>query len=103
LPILTHQCRAIALAHPHRYRLSGGALRQLVADFAGAGGCALEVSLAGMSPADHDRIASLARSHALAGSAGSDFHDPAIPWNPLGRFAKLAPGIQPVAERLFDR
>jgi len=102
LPRLAGACRAAVLAHPHRYRLSGGALRQLVADFAAAGGSAIEVSMAGMSPADQDRVASLARHHALAGSAGSDFHDPAVPWNPPGRFAKLAEGIIPVAERLDD-
>ena len=102
LPRLVGSCRATVLAHPHRYRLSGGALRQLVADFTAGGGSALEVSMAGMSPNDHDRIASLARRHALAGSAGSDFHDPAVPWNPLGRFAKLPDGIAPVAERIAD-
>lgn len=102
LPRLAGACRAAVLAHPHRYRLSGGALRQLTGEFAAAGGAALEVSMAGMSPGDHDRIASLARRHGLAGSAGSDFHDPAVPWNPPGRFAKLADGITPVAERLDD-
>lgn len=102
LPRLAGACRAAVLAHPHRYRLSGGALRQLVADFTAAGGAALEVSMAGMSPGDHDRIASLARRCGLAGSVGSDFHDPAVPWNPLGRFAKLPCGIAPVAERLAD-
>ncbi len=102
LPRLARACRAAVLAHPHRYRLSGGALRQLAADFAAAGGAALEVSMAGMSPGDHDRIASLARRCGLEGSVGSDFHDPAVPWNPLGRFAKLPCGIVPVAERLAD-
>lgn len=91
-------CRATVLAHPHRYRLSGGALRQLTAEFTAAGGTALEVSLAGMSPNDHERIAALARSHGLAGSVGSDFHDPAARWNPPGRFAKLADGITLVSE-----
>lgn len=102
LPQLAGACRALVLAHPHRYRLSGGALRQLVGEFAEGGGAALEVSMAGMSPADHDRVASLARHHGLAGSAGSDFHDPAVPWNPLGRFAKLPDGIAPIAERFAD-
>lgn len=102
LPNLAGACRATVLAHPHRYRLSGGALRQLTADFTAAGGAALEVDMAGMSPGDRDRIASLARRHGLAGSAGSDFHDPAVPWNPPGRFAKLAEGIAPVTERLDD-
>lgn len=102
LPRLAGACRATVLAHPHRYRLSGGALRQLATDFAAGGGVALEVSMAGMGPGDRDRIASLARRQGLAGSAGSDFHDPAVPWNPPGRFAKLAEGITPVTERLDD-
>ena len=38
------------LAHPHRYKLSGGALRNLCAEFAAWGGSALEVSLPGLSP-----------------------------------------------------
>lgn len=97
---LAPACRATALAHPHRYRLSGGALRQLAAGFAAAGGTALEVNMAGMSPNDRERIAALARQHGLAGSVGSDFHDPAARWNPPGRFAKLPDGIAPVAERL---
>ncbi|MFO1426338.1 MAG: hypothetical protein U1F11_05080 [Steroidobacteraceae bacterium] len=88
------------LAHPHRYRLSGGALRTLVAEFHEAGGHALEVSVGGMSRNDLDRIATLARGRGLAGSCGSDFHDPAVPWNPPGRFAKLPVDIEPVAERL---
>ncbi|MGE0582569.1 MAG: PHP domain-containing protein [Steroidobacteraceae bacterium] len=102
VPRLAGACRAAVLAHPHRYRLSGGALRQLAAEFAAAGGVAIEVNMAGMSPGDQDRIASLARRAGLAGSAGSDFHDPAVPWNPPGRFAKLAEGISPVAERFDD-
>jgi len=102
LPRLAGACRAAVLAHPHRYRLSGGALRALAAEFVAGGGAALEVSMAGMSPGDQERIAALARRHGLAGSAGSDFHDPATRWNPPGRFAKLPGGIAPVAERLDD-
>jgi 3',5'-nucleoside bisphosphate phosphatase len=88
------------LAHAHRYKLSGGALRNLCAEFAGWGGSALEVSLPGLSPGDASRLASLARQHLLAGSAASDFHEPGLPWRPLGRFAKLADGIEPLLPRL---
>ena len=88
------------LAHAHRYKLSGGALRNLCAEFAGWGGSALEVSLPGLSPGDASRLASLARQHSLAGSAASDFHEPGLPWRPLGRFAKLADGIEPLLPRL---
>jgi predicted metal-dependent phosphoesterase TrpH len=88
------------LAHPHRYKLSAGALRNLCAEFRDSGGAALEVSLPALSPNDATRLASLARQHALAGSAGSDFHEPDVPWRPLGRFAKLPEGIEPLLPRL---
>ena len=90
----------IVLAHPHRYRLSSGALRALVDEFATLGGHALEISVAGMARHDFDRLAELARRRGLAGSCGSDFHDPAVAWNPPGRFAKLPADIEPVAARL---
>lgn len=101
LMTLKRSRRTIVLAHPHRYKLSGGALRALVSEFAQLGGDALEVSLPGMSPDAVDRIGRLARASRLAGSAGSDFHDPAVPWNPLGRSLKLAPEIEPLAARFL--
>lgn len=88
------------LAHPHRYRLSSGQLRELTTEFAREGGAALEASMAGMSLNDADRIASLCRKFDLHASMGSDFHDPAVPWNPLGRWLKLAAGLRPVTELL---
>jgi predicted metal-dependent phosphoesterase TrpH len=88
------------LAHPHRYRASAGQLRELAATFAQQGGVALEASMAGMSPNDADRIASLCRRLRLHASMGSDFHDPAVPWNPLGRWLKLQAGLDPVTQLL---
>jgi predicted metal-dependent phosphoesterase TrpH len=88
------------LAHPHRYKLSLGALDNLCTEFRDCGGSALEVSLPATSPNDAARLARLARKHALAGSAGSDFHEPGLPWRPLGRFAKLPDGIEPLLARL---
>jgi predicted metal-dependent phosphoesterase TrpH len=88
------------LAHPHRYRMSNGVLRELVAEFKAAGGQGLEISLPGMASGDADRAASLARRFELAGSVGSDFHEPDLPWRPLGRFAKLPDLITPIAARL---
>lgn len=88
------------LAHPHRYRLSSGKLRELVSVFVQGGGKALEASMAGMSLNDADRIASLCRKFGLHASMGSDFHDPAVPWNPLGRWLKLAAGLEPVTQLL---
>lgn len=91
------------LAHAHRYKLSNGALGELCAAFRSAGGAGLEVSLAGLSPQEAARLASHARKHGLAGSVGSDFHEPGLPWRPLGRFDKLPEGIEPIAARLVAR
>jgi hypothetical protein len=88
------------LAHPHRYPLSNGQLRELCGHFKDAGGDGIEVSLAGLGPADADRLASLARRYGLAGSIGSDFHEPGLPWRPLGRFAKLPDQVISIVDRL---
>ncbi|HWW20467.1 MAG TPA: PHP domain-containing protein [Steroidobacteraceae bacterium] len=88
------------LAHPHRYKVSNGVLRELVAEFRDAGGGGIEVSLPGMEPADTDRAATLARRFDLAGSVGSDFHEPDLPWRPLGRLDKLPEGVRPITAHL---
>jgi len=88
------------LAHPHRYRLSNGALKDLCGAFRAAGGAGIEVSLAGISPNDAARLARLARQFGLAGSVASDFHEPGLPWRPLGRFAKLPDDVEPLLSRL---
>lgn len=88
------------LAHPHRYQLAAGRRRELCAEFRDAGGVGIEVSLAGMGPADASQAASLARAYGLAGSLGSDFHVPGLPWRPLGRWLKLPDGITPITDLL---
>jgi predicted metal-dependent phosphoesterase TrpH len=90
-----------SLAHPARYTLSGGARRQLLADFVAAGGGALEV-VAGGNGAQHvEASAVLAVQFGLLGSIGSDFHNPQQIWNPLGRSLKLPDCVVPVwRERL---
>lgn len=100
LSVLRDNGALAVLAHPHRYKLSSGQLRELTSVFAQAGGKALEASMSGMSLNDADRIASLCRKFDLHASMGSDFHDPAVPWNPLGRWLKLAAGLRPVTELL---
>ncbi len=84
-----------SLAHPARYPLSSGARRQLLTEFAHAGGTALEV-VTGSDARHVEASATLARSFGLTGSIGSDFHDPRQIWNPLGRLAKLPDGVVPV-------
>lgn len=101
---IIHAANGIAvLAHAHRYRLSNGQLDALCAAFKAAGGKALEVGLAGLSPDDYARLARLARRHDLAGSVGSDFHEPGLPWRPLGRFDKLPEQVRPLTASLRSR
>lgn len=84
------------LAHPLRYRVSSGARRQLVAEFAATGGAGLEV-VTGNNALQHvDTCAALAVKCNLQGSVGSDFHDPAHPWTALGRLAKLPSHVSAV-------
>jgi 3',5'-nucleoside bisphosphate phosphatase len=84
------------IAHPMRYPLSAGARREMGADFAAAGGRGIEVVTGGGSVRDREQAISLAVRCGLAGSVGSDFHDPAVPWNPPGRLAKLPASIRPI-------
>jgi len=84
------------IAHPMRYPLSAGTRRELCAEFATAGGRGIEVITGGGGIKNADQAISLAVRCGLEGSVGSDFHDPAIPWNPPGRLAKLPGSVRPV-------
>lgn len=84
------------LAHPARYKLSAGGRRQLLTDFVAAGGSAIEVVSGGNAAHNIEACARWAFTFGLAGSVGSDFHDPQLSWNPLGRLAKLPDGVTPV-------
>jgi predicted metal-dependent phosphoesterase TrpH len=96
-------CGAIAvLAHPLRYALSAGQRRALAAGFRAAGGTALEVVTGGAAPHQVETAAGLALRAGLEGSAGSDCHDPALPWHRPGRLAKLPSTVVPVWRR-WDR
>jgi hypothetical protein len=85
-----------ALAHPARYPLSAGARRQMLAEFVAAGGAALEVVSGGNGAQHVEAVAALAVRYGLMGSVGSDFHNPQLTWNPLGRSLKLPDCVAPV-------
>ncbi len=92
-----------SLAHPARYSLSAGARRQMLSDFLAAGGAALEV-VSGANGAQHvESLAALAVKYGLMGSVGSDFHDPELAWNPLGRSLKLPDCVTPVWRGYLSR
>lgn len=90
---------AASLAHPLRYRFSGGALRRLCDEFKAEGGAALEVVT---GRANEDQVRSLAqhaRRAGLAGTRGSDFHGPGAPWSMLGALAPFPSGVTDLGER----
>jgi predicted metal-dependent phosphoesterase TrpH len=90
---------APVLAHPLRYTLSSGQRRRLTQEFKAAGGAALEVVVGGHAATQVEAATGLALRSGLAGSIGSDFHDPAFPWNLPGRLAKLPEAVAPVWAR----
>ncbi len=90
---------APVLAHPLRYTLSSGQRRRLTQEFKAAGGAALEVVVGGHAATQVEAATGLALRSGLAGSIGSDFHDPAFPWNLPGRLAKLPEAVAPVWTR----
>jgi hypothetical protein len=53
--------------------------------------------VSGGNGAEHvDALAVLAVKYGFMGSVGSDFHDPQLTWNPLGRSLKLPDCVAPV-------
>ncbi len=87
---------AAVVAHPGRYNFSAGRLRQLLEEFAALGGQAMEVNYGGCDRGQINQLCALAKRFKLAGSLGSDFHDPALPWTRFGQLLTLPDTIQPV-------
>ena len=83
------------LAHPLKYNLSGKWLTRLVREFAGAGGQAVEVASAQLTPVQKRQVWLLCQQFELVASQGSDFHQP-TDWNYLGRGLYLTDDIRTV-------
>jgi predicted metal-dependent phosphoesterase TrpH len=64
--------------------------------FKSAGGDAIEVVCAGISPQTLHQLASDARTYQFHGSCGSDFHSPENTWIRLGRLAEFPIGVRKV-------
>lgn len=91
------------LAHPLRYKLTANWMKRLLTAFKEAGGQGIEV-VTGRTNADEIKLAAdYAARFDLAGSIGSDFHNPENQWVELGRLAPLPPFIKPVWELLEVR
>lgn len=87
------------MAHPHRYRMTWSKRRALLADFAAAGGEAMELGVPGIPPNMRQHLVTLAETEGLAGSSGSDFHHDDQHWLALGRVPPLPQSIEPVWNR----
>lgn len=90
------------LAHPARYKVSSGKLRQLLGEFKECGGAAIEVVCASHTPDNIRHFAQLARQFDFAASVGSDYHGPEVgggSWGGLGKLAPLPEGLVPVWEK----
>ena len=84
------------VAHPARYKLSAGKLRQMLGEFRECGGAAIEVISGSHAPDAIHHFADIAREHRFLASAGSDFHGPQNTWMDLGRLPALPEGCVPV-------
>lgn len=84
------------LAHPAKYKLTNLRLEALCAEFAAAGGAAMEVVSGRQEAALTDKLARMANRHGLRASAGSDFHQPGQSWAQLGDVQPLPPDCRPV-------
>ncbi|MCL7419758.1 MAG: PHP domain-containing protein [Methylobacter sp.] len=88
------------LAHPLRYKLTANWMKRLLTAFKEAGGQGIEVVTSRINADEIKLIAGYAASFGLAGSKGSDFHNPENQWVELGRLAPLPSAIKPVWELL---
>lgn len=62
------------LAHPRQYKMSDGALRELISTLCKAGLKGIEVYYSGYGPNDTAQLSRLAEQYGLLVSGGSDFH-----------------------------
>lgn len=84
------------VAHPGRYKLSGGDMRKFLDDFKDLGGQGIEVTCGSHSPDHVLHFARLARSYAFHASRGSDFHGPGESYVDLGKLPPLPEDLKPV-------
>jgi predicted metal-dependent phosphoesterase TrpH len=97
---ITESGGVAVLAHPLRYKLTANWMKRLLTAFKEAGGQGIEVVTSRINADEIKLIAGYAASFGLAGSKGSDFHNPENQWVELGRLAPLPSAIKPVWELL---
>ncbi len=91
-------CGKAVLAHPLRYRLTRAKLMQALTAFKQAGGDAMEVICGHGNRDDIATASHYATRFELMISVGSDFHNPASPWNQPGIETPPPENLRPVWE-----
>lgn len=100
---LIHDCGGKAsLAHATRYNLTANKVRKLIADFANAGGDAVELPASNEPSSTRHMVDRVIKEHGLKVSIGSDFHGMTMPWRVLGGVPKLHEGQIGIWETLFS-
>lgn len=89
------------VAHPGRYKMSGGDMRRFLDDFKDAGGQGIEVTCGSHSPDHVMHFARLARHYEFHASRGSDFHGPEESYVDLGKLPQLPEDLKPVWRLVF--
>ena len=84
------------IAHPGRYKVSKGALDELMLEFRNLGGEAIEVVTSSHTPEQSLLFARHSQRLGLLASRGSDFHAPGESYFDLGRMPQLPDGCTPV-------
>ena len=85
-----------AIAHPGRYKFSRLEMRNLLDDFKGLGGQAIEVISGSHSQEHLIQFSRLAREYGFLASCGSDFHGPEESHVDVGGNAPLPADLTPV-------
>jgi 3',5'-nucleoside bisphosphate phosphatase len=91
------------LAHPGRYMMGPKSMgrttmRELLGEFVGLGGQAIEVVTGSHTPAQYAEFARYAGEFGLLASCGSDYHGPGESFHDLGRLPDFPIGCRPVWE-----
>ena len=97
---ITQSGGVAVLAHPLRYKLTASWMKRLLTAFKEFEGQGIEVVTGRYSSDEIKTVAGYATRFELAGSVGSDFHNPVNQWVELGRLAPLPENIKPVWELL---
>ena len=84
------------IAHPFRYKFTRTRLCALVEDFKSAGGCGIEVVSGNTNTNQLRDMVAISEQYGLLASKGSDFHDPAQVWAPLGGGPEVPENCVPI-------